>query len=104
MFIDLIPGHGIYTIITMERLLVVNGIVATPFGGINPTLANMYYNLHRLMYLAGSKSLMVGYQRTLQWTTEGLWGMLTASASASTSTSTSTSTTSSAPIGVMSMG
>ena len=42
--------HGVYTIIAMEELIVVNGIIASPFGGINPTLANMYYNLHRVVY------------------------------------------------------
>ena len=78
VFIDNIPGRGIYTITAMERLLVVNGIVATPFGGINPTLANAYYNLHRLMYcLVGGKALMMGYQRTMQRVTEGLWNKLT---------------------------
>ena len=45
-----VEGKGIYTVIAMEELIVVNGIVATPYGGINPTLANWYYNLHRLMY------------------------------------------------------
>jgi hypothetical protein len=48
--VNKVEGKGIYTIIAMEELLVVNGIVATPFGGVNPTLANMYYNLHRLAY------------------------------------------------------
>ena len=43
-------GKGIYTVVTNKEYIVVNGIVATPFGGINPTLANMYYNLHRLIY------------------------------------------------------
>ena len=36
-----VEGKGIYTIIAMEELIVVNGIVATPYGGINPILANM---------------------------------------------------------------
>ena len=45
-----VEGKGIYTVIAMEELIVVNGIVATPFGGVNPTLANWYYNLHRLTY------------------------------------------------------
>jgi hypothetical protein len=45
-----VEGQGIYTIVAMEELIVVNGIVATPFGGVNPTLANTYYNLHRLVY------------------------------------------------------
>ena len=43
-------GKGIYTVVTNKEYIVVNGIVATPFGGVNPTLANMYYNLHRMMY------------------------------------------------------
>ena len=43
-------GKGIYTVVTNKEYIVVNGIVATPFGGVNPTLANMYYNLHRLVY------------------------------------------------------
>ena len=51
-----VEAHGIYTIIAMEELLVVNGIVATPFGGVNPTLANVYYNLHRLAYSGCSAS------------------------------------------------
>ena len=36
-----VKGKGIYTVIAMEELIVVNGIVATPYGGINPTFANM---------------------------------------------------------------
>ena len=36
-----VEGKGIYTIIAMEELIVVSGIVVTPYGGINPTLANM---------------------------------------------------------------
>ena len=45
-----VEGKGIYTVIAMEELIVVNGIVATPFGGINPTLANIYYNMYRVMF------------------------------------------------------
>ena len=48
--VESMEGKGIYTLIAMEELLVINGIIATPFGGINPTLANIYYNLHRLVY------------------------------------------------------
>jgi len=47
-----VAGEGIYTVIAMEELLVVNSIVATPYGGVNPALANVYYNLHRLWYAA----------------------------------------------------
>ena len=85
VYIDRVSGRGIYTIITMERLLVINGIVATPFGGINPTLADAYYNLHRLIYQAGGRSLMIGYQRTLQWVTEGLWNVFMSSSDMSLS-------------------
>ena len=75
-----VEGKGIYTIIAMEELIVVNGIIATPYGGINPTLANIYYNLHRLVYtLAGQMAI----GRRLQWATEGLWvGLSTLTTSA----------------------
>ena len=68
-----IEGKGIYTIIAMEELIVVNGIVATPYGGVNPTLANIYYNLHRLMY-AYAPSVMS--KNWVQSATEMLWGDL----------------------------
>ena len=70
--IDTVKGQGIYTAIAMEELLVVNGIVTTPFGGVNPTLANVYYNLHRLTYILSDALLGQG----LQTVTEGLWAML----------------------------
>ena len=74
-----VEDQGIYTIIAMEELIVVNGIVATPFGGANPTLANIYYNLHRLAYtLAGHMA-----SGRLQKATEGLWvGLSTLTTSA----------------------
>ena len=72
--INQVQGKGIYTVIAMEELIVVNGIVATPYGGVNPTLANIYYNLHRLMYsmVAGSPWMMV----RVQVFTESLWQSL----------------------------
>ena len=73
-----IEGQGVYTVIAMEELIVVNGIVATPYGGVNPTLANWYYNLHRLAYTA-LVGEFVSY-RWIQKTMEGLWvGMSTLS-------------------------
>ena len=69
-----VEGKGIYTVIAMEELIVVNGIIASPFGGVNPTLANIYYNLHRLVY-----SMTPSWIKTGQWmqaTTEGLWSIL----------------------------
>ena len=44
------PGQGAYTVVAMEELIVVNGIVASPFGGVNPAWGNIYYNLHRVVY------------------------------------------------------
>ena len=69
-----VEGKGIYTIIAMEELIVVNGIVATPFGGVNPTVANIYYNLHRMVYSMTPAWIKAG--RVMQGATEGLWGAL----------------------------
>ena len=69
--VSMAEGEGIYTAIAMEELLVVNGIVATPYGGVNPALANVYYNLHRLAYSVAGKALLAA-----QGATEGLWGAL----------------------------
>ncbi len=55
----------------MEELIVVNGIVATPFGGVNPTLANTYYNLHRVVY-----SVYGSVGGWVQSTTNGVWSLL----------------------------
>ena len=74
VFINKIEGKGIYTVIAMEELIVVNGIVVTPYGGINPTLVNIYYNLHRLVYTAFAGKL-VDYT-WLQKATEGVWSVL----------------------------
>ena len=68
-----VEGQGIYTIIAMEELIVVNGIVATPFGGVNPCLANMYYNLHRLAYSLFAGKPIAAAGRWVQSATEDLW-------------------------------
>jgi len=57
----------------MEELLVVNGVVATPYGGVKPALANVYYNLHRLAYQAWGTKAMGQWARA---STELLWGSL----------------------------
>ena len=72
-----VEGKGIYTVIAMEELIVVNGIVATPYGGVNPTLVNMYYNLHRLVYSVGTMKAVMA-NNWLQTATERLWGSLAA--------------------------
>jgi len=69
--VSTVAGEGIYTAIAMEELLVVNGIVATPYGGVNPALANVYYNLHRLAYKVAGKALLA-----VQGATEGVWATL----------------------------
>ena len=79
--VNTVEGKGVYTLIAMEELIVVNGIVATPYGGINPTLVNIYYNLHRLAYTAFAGK-MVGHG-WLQKATEGLWSGLSALAALS---------------------
>jgi hypothetical protein len=70
--VDKVEGKGIYTIVAMEELIVVNGIVATPFGGVNPTLANAYYNLHRLAY-AGCGAAVKAANGWMQGAMEGVW-------------------------------
>ena len=69
-----VEGKGIYTVIAMEELIVVNGVIATPFGGVNPTLANIYYNLYRLVYSVTPTWIKAGHW--VQGATEGLWGIL----------------------------
>jgi hypothetical protein len=73
-----VDGEGIYTAIAMEELLVVNGIVATPYGGINPTLANVYYNLHRLRYAAARGGELLAVVFTTRDVTARLWAALAA--------------------------
>jgi hypothetical protein len=80
--VNKVEGKGIYTVIAMEELLVVNGIVATPYGGVNPTLVNLYYNLHRLAYSAFAAKPLVVAGRWLQRATEDLWVGLSTSTSA----------------------
>jgi len=71
--VSTVEGKGIYTVIAMEELLVVNGVVATPYGGVNPALANVYYNLHRLAYQVFGAGAM---KQWVQAATEMLWGSM----------------------------
>ena len=76
-----VEGKGIYTVIAMEELIVINGIIATPYGGINPTLANIYYNMHRLAYATlfkQSSSVLSMMMMQVQGLTENVWGALSA--------------------------
>jgi Hint module len=47
--VETVQGQGLYTIVTKEEYVVVNGIIASPFA-YNHMLANLYYNIHRFMY------------------------------------------------------
>jgi hypothetical protein len=51
-----VHGKGLYTVVTKEEYVVVNGIIAAPFAA-NHMLANLYYNIHRLVY-ASAPSLL----------------------------------------------
>jgi Hint module len=47
--VDAVQSEGVYTVITKEEFIVVNGIIASPFGA-NHMMANMYYNIHRFLF------------------------------------------------------
>jgi hypothetical protein len=47
--ISIVKGKGIYTIVTNEEYVVVNGIIASPFAG-NHALGNAYYTIYRSLY------------------------------------------------------
>jgi predicted extracellular nuclease len=47
--VETVQGKGLYTVVTKEEYVVVNGIVASPFAA-NHMVANLYYNLHRFVY------------------------------------------------------
>ena len=47
--VESVRGEGVYTIVTKEEFIVVNGVIASPFGA-NHMLANLYYNVHRFLY------------------------------------------------------
>ena len=44
-----VAGSGIYTIVTNEEYVVVNGVVASPFA-TSHAVGNAYYNVYRAMY------------------------------------------------------
>jgi hypothetical protein len=47
--VETVQGQGLYTIVTGEEYVVVNGIIASPFA-FNHMVANFYYNIHRFVY------------------------------------------------------
>ena len=49
--VETVQGRGLYTVVTNEEYVVVNGIIASPFAA-NHMVANLYYNLHRFVYFS----------------------------------------------------
>jgi Hint module len=47
--VETAQGKGLYTVVTNEEFVVVNGIIASPFA-TNHMLANLCYNIHRFVY------------------------------------------------------
>jgi predicted extracellular nuclease len=47
--VETVQGKGLYTVVTKEEYVVVNGIIASPFAA-NHMVANLYYNLHRFVH------------------------------------------------------
>ena len=66
--VQFVRGQGVYTIVTNEEYIVVNGIVASPFGA-NHLMANLFYNVHRLVYALSPAILM---SNVIQTVNEGL--------------------------------
>ena len=66
--VETVQGEGVYTIVTKEEYIVVNGIIASPFGA-NHMMANLYYNVHRFLY---SVSPLLLASKLLQSANEGL--------------------------------
>jgi hypothetical protein len=51
MSVSLVSGEGVYTVVTKhDGLIVVNGIVASPFA-VNHNVANAVYNVHRMLHI-----------------------------------------------------
>jgi Hint module len=47
--VETVQGQGLYTIVTKDEYVVVNGIIASPFA-YSHMVANFYYNIHRFVY------------------------------------------------------
>jgi hypothetical protein len=47
--IELRPGQGVYTVVTTEAYVVINGIVASPFS-LNHFTANAFYDVLRMVH------------------------------------------------------
>ena len=59
-----ILAEGLYTVVTKEEFVVVNGIVASPFA-YNHLVGNLFYQLHRFLYDAAPQLLASPLVRSL---------------------------------------
>jgi Hint module len=67
-----VQGSGVYTIVTKLEYVVVNGVIASPFGA-NHMMANLYYNIHRFVYAIAPFLLRSGLAQSVN---EGLGIMI----------------------------
>lgn len=67
-----VKGNGLFTVITNEEYIVVNGIIASPFGA-NHMMANLYYNIHRFAFALSPLLLSSSFLRSVN---EGLGVMI----------------------------
>jgi len=75
--VNTVEDEGLYTVVTMEPYIVVNGFVVSPFAHSH-YWANVYYNFYRALHSVGlpvspySQDLM----RSFHTIVLGLWDML----------------------------
>ena len=55
--ISMVKASGIYTVVTMEEYVVVNGVVASPFA-VSHTVGNAFYGIYRAMYSVAPLMMM----------------------------------------------
>ena len=58
--VETVQGQGLYTVVTNEEYVVVNGIVASSFA-VNHMMANLYYHLHRFVYASAPSVLKLPF-------------------------------------------
>ena len=58
--VETVQGQGLYTIVTKEEYVVVNGIIASSFA-VNHMMANLYYHMHRFVYASAPSVLKLPF-------------------------------------------
>lgn len=57
-------GEGVFSLVTNDEYVVVNGVLASPFG-ISHFWPNLYYNLHRLIFAINPKLVTYSIVRNM---------------------------------------